>query len=351
MNRIRKQRLLRGAMIGFGNMAEKGHLPGWLRERQVVLRAVCEPSPARRKRAEKLIPHVRTYPCSKELFARESLDFVDICTPPPSHGELVVDALRQGLHVLCEKPFVGTRKELERVRRVSRQQRRIAFPVHNWKDAPALAKAREWIRKGRIGKVLHSEFHTLRSRPAIGLTPWRSETQEAGGGGILLDHGWHGIYLLLNFHAERPQTVSAWIHPSRPDQGQAEHTAHLLLGFPGSTGSLFLTWKADRRYNSARIYGEQGFIAVEDRRIVLRTRAGATRVASYRHPLSHGSHHPEWFGPVLKRFLEALKDRKKATDELEEAFLCLEVTLRAYASARRGGTHISIPPSTKAIRR
>ena len=314
-------------MIGFGNMAEKGHLPGWLKERRVSLRAVCEPNPARRKRAEQLLPSVRTYASPRELYAGESLDFVDVCTPPPSHAAIMVEALRHGVHVLCEKPFVGTRAELQKVRRLSQQQNRIAFPVHNWKEAPILARAIDWVRKGLIGRVLHSEFHTLRSRPAVGLTSWRSEKEAAGGGGILLDHGWHVIYLLLNFHAERPRSVSAWLHPSPSDRGQAEHTAHLLMGFNDATASLFLTWKADRRYNSARIYGEKGFL-----------------VATYKHPLSHGSHHPGWFGPVLDRFLGAIEDRRKAAREIEEASLCLEITLRGYASALKGGRYLPIPP-------
>ena len=332
-------------MIGFGNMAEKGHLPGWLKERRVCLQAVCDPDPARRRRAEHLLPSVRTYSSPRDLYARESLDFVDVCTPPPSHAALMIDALRHGTHVLCEKPFVGTRAELQEVRHLAKKQKRIAFPVHNWKDAPVLARAIGWARKGLIGKVLHSEFHTLRYRPATGLTPWRSEKEGGGGGGILLDHGWHGIYLLLNFHAEPPLSVSAWLHPSPSDRRQAEHTAHLIMGFQDATASLFLTWKADRRYNSARIYGEEGLLVVDDDRIVLRPRKGGTRVVRYKHPLSHGSHHPEWFGPVLDRFLGAIEDRRLAAREIEEASVCLEVTLRGYASARKGGRYVPIPPN------
>ncbi len=330
-------------MIGFGNMAEKGHLPGWLQEERVSLRAVCDRDARRRSRAGQLIPDVPVYTSAEALLDAESLDFVDICTPPPSHGALMVEALERGLHVLCEKPFVGNRRDLEKVRRLSEKTNRIAFPVHNWKDAPILAKAIDWVRKGLIGRVLHSEFHTLRCRPAVGLTPWRSEKEEAGGGGIFLDHGWHGIYLLLNVHDQRPRSVSAWMEPIPSDKERAEHTACVLLGFREATASLFLTWKADRRYNSARIYGEEGLLILEDDRLDLRPAKGKIRVARYRNPLSHGSHHPEWFGPVLSRFLRALSDRRRAGRELEEASLCLEITRRGYASAQRGGTRMPIP--------
>ncbi len=343
---MKKHRCLQGAIIGFGNMAEQGHLPGWLRERRVSLQAVCDPNPARRKRAAQLLPDVRIYSAPADLYARETLDFVDICTPPPFHATLLGEALRHDVHALCEKPFVGTLAELREVRRLAQQKRRIAFPVHNWKDAPILARAIGWVREGRIGKVIHSEFHTLRRRPAAGLTPWRSQTEEAGGGGILLDHGWHAIYLLLNFHRERPRSVSASLCPSPPARrGRAEHTAHLLMRFRDATASLFLTWRADRRYNAARIYGDKGLLVLEDDRIVLRPRQGGARVATYKRPLSHGSHHPDWFGPVMARFLGAVEDRRRAVRELEEASLCLEIMLKGYASARQEGQPVPIPPA------
>ena len=336
-------RHLDGAIIGFGNMAEKGHLPGWQKEKRVSIQAVCEPNRNRRKRAKELLPHVRVYSRAEELFENESLDFVDVCTPPPFHAENMMTALQRDLHVLCEKPFVGTTGELRRIMKLCDRKQRIAFPVHNWKHAPILARAREWIDNGLLGRILYSEFHTLRTQPAVGLTPWRSEKENAGGGGILLDHGWHVIYLLLNFHAERPEAVSTWLHPCPSLSGQAEQTAHLLMEFPSSTATLFLTWNASRRYNSARIYGDRGFVTLEDNRIALHRPDEPVKKATFQSPLSHGSHHPGWFGPVVKNFLSAMESSEEARRELEEARLCLEITRLGYESSQKGGRRLRIP--------
>ena len=343
MKRNQASRPLDGALIGFGKMAEHGHLPGWRRTRRARIRAVCEPDAGRRSRATELLPGARLYATREALFAQERLDFVDVCTPPPFHAQVMTDALDRGLHVLCEKPFVNTRREWTSVLRKCERSGRIAFPVHNWKHAPILARAIRWVRQGHIGRVLHSEFHTLRAQPCEGLTAWRGEKEEAGGGGILLDHGWHGIYLLLNLHAEKPRTVSAWLHPSPARSRQAERSVHLLLGFPTSTATLFLTWEADRRYNASRIYGERGFISLEDDRLILRSRSGRTRVATFGQPLSQGSRHAGWFPPVIRGFLDATGRPRDARREMEEARLCLEITLRAYASARTGGRHVALP--------
>lgn len=342
-----RTRPLRGAIIGFGNMAEKGHLPGWRRLKGVSIAAVCDPRAERRALAEKLLPGVRTYARWEHLYEKESLDFVDICTPPPFHAAAILAALKQDLNVLCEKPLVSTRAEFRKVQGLSHRKNRIVYPVHNWKHAPLLERARSWIGQGLLGKVLYSQFHTLRTRPASGLTAWRGQKQKAGGGGILLDHGWHGIYLLLGFHGERPLEVSAWTEP-RPGPGRTEHTAHLELHFPSGAGSLFLTWKAPRRHNSARIYGEKGLVTIEDDRIELRTAEGRVARQRLSGPLSEGSHHPDWTASLLAEFLEALEDPSRARQALEEAFLCLEISLLAYASGQSRGRCMKIPAPGRA---
>ena len=51
-------------------------------------------------------PETRWYESVGDLLSGETLDFVDICTPPGSHAALIKQALDAGLHVLCEKPLV-----------------------------------------------------------------------------------------------------------------------------------------------------------------------------------------------------------------------------------------------------
>ena len=123
-----------------------------------------------------------------------------------------------------------------------------------------------------------------------------------------------------------------------------EQTVLLQIEFPHSTASLFLTWNASRRYNSARIYGDQGLLTVEDDRIVCWTSGSSSKKTRYLDPLSQGSHHPEWTALVLRDFLLALEQPEKAAEAIEEAFFCLEITLSAYASGRRHGCRIELPP-------
>jgi len=49
----------------------------------------------------------KTYRSFAELIADGDLDVIDICTPPNLHASMIIDAMRAGKHVICEKPFAG----------------------------------------------------------------------------------------------------------------------------------------------------------------------------------------------------------------------------------------------------
>src|SRR5262245_43760997 len=104
--------MLRGAIIGLGNVALHGHLPGWLSRADIVIVAVTCTEPARRATWTERVPAARWYDSPEQLMGGNSLDFVDICTPPSSHATLIRQALARRLHVLCEKPLVGSLPDL-----------------------------------------------------------------------------------------------------------------------------------------------------------------------------------------------------------------------------------------------
>src|SRR5436190_2406986 len=156
----------RGGIIGLGNVAIHGHLPGWLDRPDVLIAAAADARPGQRAECQRLLPEARWYDSPDELLEGEPLDFVDICTPPSSHAPLIERALTRGLHVLCEKPLVRSPGELTRVSRLAAETRRVLHTVHNWHHAPIVRRTAELVRDGAVGRVTHVTWHTLRVRPA-----------------------------------------------------------------------------------------------------------------------------------------------------------------------------------------
>ena len=324
---------LRGVLIGFGQVAEKAHLPAF-KQHEIAITAVCESSPARREAAKAALPEAKLYTSYEQLLdAHDGFDFVDIATPPFLHAEQSLAALKRGKHVLCEKPLALAPDELESLRRTAAMAGRAVFTVHNWAYAPQWLKAFEIVGSGALGEVRHAELHALRTQPAVSAVPgdWRREAAQAGGG-ILIDHGWHNLYLLHRLIRAKPTRVTARLQPAA---GAVEEEATLTAEFPHATALVYLSWQAGIRRNTALVVGTKGVLELLDDEIVVRTSAGVERF-SFDAPLSGGSAHPTWFSAMLPDFIAEAMDPALRGRNLEDAAFALGVINRAYQAVRHG---------------
>jgi predicted dehydrogenase len=329
--------VLKGAFIGFGNVAEKGHLPGWRSRDDVRIIAATDPAAVRRKSFVALCPDGRWYDTVEDLLGGETLDFVDICAPPGSHAEPIGQALDADLHVLCEKPLVTRVEDAEFASAAAARARRVLHTVHNWLKAPICLKISALIDEGAIGAVRSVRWRTSRTQPATaasqdGVSNWRVDPALAGGG-ILFDHGWHALYCVARW-AGVPHSVSALLETRRFHEWPLEDTATLALETAHGASHVFLTWAADERSNAIEIDGDQGEIRVAGDAVVARSNSRERRW-SCPPSLSEGSHHPDWFGGVAADFLGAATGGGEGN--LKEAVLCARLIDAAQRSNAAGG--------------
>ena len=317
--------MLRGAIIGFGAVAANGHAPAYAQSRAAKIVAVVDRSEERRQAARKSIPGVETFGTIEEL---DGIDFVDICTPPALHGEPIRAALKRGWNVLCEKPLLLDPAEVEGVRSLARKSGRAVVPVHNWKYAPIIRKATKALRSGAIGELRELQIETRRIEDCAAIDPahpnWRRDPAISGGG-ILMDHGWHAIYLARHWFGEDPIGVEAQLH--RAANG-IEDEATLTLEFPKGRATIFLTWRAEQRSNTMRLSGDAGEIAIDDDTLKI-----GEQTIPFESALSAGSHHADWFAAMLPDVLASFRSPENAQPSFDEAALCLSVIRRAYEIA------------------
>jgi predicted dehydrogenase len=343
--------VLRGAILGLGNVAVHGHLPGWLARPDVRIEAAADTDPERHAVAARLLPGARWYGSAEELLAREALDFVDISTPPSSHAGLIRAALDRGCHVLCEKPLVLSSEVLADLARVAAARGRVLHTVHNWHHAPIVERTARLIAAGAVGPVEAITWETLRVKPAVagngGAGNWRVDPAIAGGG-VLTDHGWHVFYVLCRWIGEDPVAIGAALEQRRHRQWAVEDTARIRLAFEVARADILLTWAADERRTRAEVRGREGVLRLDDEDLVL-VRDGAEERWSCPPGLSAGSHHPEWFRAVVGEFLGAVGGGPSRAN-LPEASLCVQLEALARESSRRGGAKLPIAPPGAAAR-
>jgi predicted dehydrogenase len=322
--------MLNGAIVGFGVVASNGHWPAYQASRDARIVAVVDQLAGRRALAESMIPGVQTFATMHDLPA--TLDFVDVCTPPALHAEPVLAALDRGCHVLCEKPLVLRSDLLDAIRSRAVERGLAVVPAHNWKYAPILRRATELARSGAIGQLRRVEIVTSRTAPAVpvggGSYNWRTDPAMAGGG-ILMDHGWHAIYLALHWFAEQPTGIDADLR--RPSLDGVEDEAALTIHFPSGDAEIALTWRGTSRRNAATLTGDAGTIVADDD--TLYVRGADPRVEKMATALSAGSHHADWFTAMLPDVVACFRDPARSRPQLQEAALCVSLIEQAYAGA------------------
>ncbi|TIQ07963.1 Gfo/Idh/MocA family oxidoreductase [Mesorhizobium sp.] len=98
---------LRGALIGCGFFAVN-QMHGWRDIDGASMVAICDRDPERLRIVGDEFGIERRYRDAVEMFAAETLDFVDIATTVGSHRPLVEIAAANRVPVICQKPFAPT---------------------------------------------------------------------------------------------------------------------------------------------------------------------------------------------------------------------------------------------------
>src|SRR5580704_277678 len=88
------------AGVGF---AGKFHLENFPESGVEVLGVTSSSAPSRDRFAEK--HGLRSFATVAEMLPE--IDVLDICTPPSSHGQYILEAAAAGKHVIVEKPLTG----------------------------------------------------------------------------------------------------------------------------------------------------------------------------------------------------------------------------------------------------
>jgi predicted dehydrogenase len=148
------------------------------------LAAIVDPAPAAAVLARDCgVPHYRTL---GELFAARRPDAVIAATPNSLHAQNGIECAAHGVPVLIEKPIADSLADAEQMI-VAAERAGIALLVgHHRRHSPILAKAREIVRQGRLGRLVAVAGSALFYKPDSYFSegPWR---RESGGGPILIN--------------------------------------------------------------------------------------------------------------------------------------------------------------------
>lgn len=189
---------LKAAIVGCGFVAQKRHIPSFLRlKRNISLCALCDlDSRLARETAERFdVPHA--YSDISEMLSREDLDIVDICTPPGAHAKVAIEAMEKNCNVLMEKPMALNVSDCDKMIDSARKHGVKLSIIHNQKFYPPFIKAQELLNEGAIGRIVGLRVLSLTNRNdyMVNESHWVHKLP----GGVIGETGPHTIYMSLAF--------------------------------------------------------------------------------------------------------------------------------------------------------
>lgn len=183
---------LRAAVIGCGAISGN-HLKNIPAAGGTVC-ALCDPDrAAAEKRAAEFGLSVPIYADFAALLEQEKPDVVHICTPHYLHAEMIVAALEQGIHVLCEKPLAIREAQLRTVLEAERKSTaKLGVCLQNRYEANFL-KLKDYADHGVLGAAGTVIWDRDAAYYASGA--WRGKWATEGGG-VMINQALHTLDLL-----------------------------------------------------------------------------------------------------------------------------------------------------------
>jgi len=132
----------------------------------------------------------------RELIARPDIDLIHICTPNNAHRDAIIEALRAGKHIYCDKPLALNLPDAIEICDIASSMNTVQQMTFNYRFVPAMLRAREIVESGFLGDLFQFRVAYLHAGYIDPARPysWRTSFARSGGGAIA-DLGSHIIDL------------------------------------------------------------------------------------------------------------------------------------------------------------
>lgn len=282
----------------------------------------------------------------EECLSHGGIDGVIISSPNQFHAEQASLCIRAGIPVLVEKPVTATVAEGEALVALTAEHRAKVLVGHHRAHSPLLARARDLIRDGRLGRLVSvmgsAQFHKPASYFEAG--PWRTR---AGGGPILINL----IHEIGNLRSMCGEITAVHAFSSSAMRGyEVEDTVAINLMFAnGVLGTFMLSdtaacarsWEQTSRENP--VYPAY---ADEDCYVIAGTR-GYLSVPTFRLKYHAAETEPSWWSPFDEQTVDVVR-REPLACQLEHFVQVIRGEAEPLVSAADGLRNLQI---TEAIAR
>ena len=338
-------------IIGTGN-AVGAHLSALTQEDGVPGRVVgvCDLDTEKARAAAEKFGIETVYPDAAALIASDDVDVVAIVTPPDTHAELAIAALKAGKTVVCEKPMAESLADCDRMIEAAENSTGRLFVVQNRAYTDAMQTAKKLIDEGAIGDLMCIKTEGLSGEELQKRMP-SIRTDEHGTMGTDTQHQTY----MGPFLADSDITSVNAIASKRPDTDMVAPDATAVGNFSYANGvqhSFINTFERGRlpaAEHNMEIIGTEGKLrsfrtGPQDARIeaLQIQRPGSQEWEDVE--LADARVRSREFAAMWTDYLNAARTDGEPMMTTENGRRSIQIVDKMYESASRNGAPVAVPP-------
>ncbi len=219
-----------------------------LRRLGIHVKGILGSSAAKSENSAKQLGLEKGYTSYAEMLGDPDISVIHLTSPNKFHLEQVLDALKAGKHIICEKPLAMTSKETKRLVAESKKHPSLITAVnYNVRFYPINLQARAMIKAGDLGNVFHIKGSYVQDWLMYPTDfNWRVLAEDGGDLRAIGDIGTHWLDLVTFISGLEVESVMAdlyTVHPIRqqPPQGSVETFSGKKTGKAPKTTSVKIT--------------------------------------------------------------------------------------------------------------
>ena len=207
------------------------------------------------------IAEERCYPSGQALIEAEAqrvdgAEVVAIMTPNDSHFAFAMQALGQGMDVICDKPMTNTLDEALALHQRVQDSGWVFCLTHNYTGYPMVRQARAMVLDEQLGEIRLVQVEYVqggRAKAGPGRKAWKEDPARGGPSLVLGDIGTHAHSLLRFMTGLEVNQVAAEVGCIVPDRLTHDYAGAMLRLSNGARGSFWVTQAAAGVENGLRI--------------------------------------------------------------------------------------------------
>jgi nucleoside-diphosphate-sugar epimerase len=208
----------------------------------------------------------RAYRTVGDLLEEEKPQVIHVVTPPKSHYDIAVQAIRLGCNLIIEKPMALSLREAEDLYALAERRSVKICPMHNHFFDPCMMRARKAVDEGRLGQIIGIESYyginthidAFRKYPAPNALPWLYNLP----GGVYHDFLPHPLYVMLPYTG-KPEEVRVMEKSFGTLPQRMTDELRVLIKGERCFGSMTFSFAANPHLHFVRIYGTKMMAQVD----------------------------------------------------------------------------------------